>query len=620
MGKVRPFELTAGMARNQSVIGRVRMLDSQPIEKAGKQTEHTELHLIAEEGLSGALFVEAWREQSRRLAPLAKEGKSLKLTNLTIKAMGEKAQWQCSNLENFGQVSASTRIEQLEDDDAYPANLHTVLLGDLPMHKSISHQVHVAAVFLEAQQPATTKITAPSYNLVLGDGTKSVRVAVWKDHANKIGVNRLEAEQKNKAIILTSLKVTKGKDDTTELSSSRRTEVLQPSPAQAATLQMRTRPQSELASMSRTPGHTDYSKVKATAIHLQALMSLIVPQEQRDFNGEVFEVFHVVVEDVEPVPDADDLFYHGCPVCRKKRGPESTCRHVEELVPFFLGQCSMFTFEGRAQARVIGQVLENMLGVTPAECVPDKEGFSVNLATALDTLRGTPYNMRFTIGSLPNGTKNVLELVHVSPSLDVSTGIAKVPSHPWRLIEGDASGVPPCSINSLSAQQQFKMLRGKPVTNIQVLLCITDSGEEHGNLEQDDGLVRLKRKASCCISGNPVKICRTGDLSSMGKYLRWERKSVIFCIVRVLDIENDVPILAIRGSKTFSSPEEAMVFNAYFTRYVDLTASISDLTPFPLDNASTPKRRRQAYRDDPESNSQLTPQTFPATPLTHTSN
>ena len=44
----------------------------------------------------------------------------------------------------------------------------------------------------------------------------------------------------------------------------------------------------------------DYSTVNATAVHLSALTSMIVPNATRDLSDEVYEVFHCIVEDVEP--------------------------------------------------------------------------------------------------------------------------------------------------------------------------------------------------------------------------------------------------------------------------------------------------------------------------------
>ena len=413
---VKPIELTPGLARNQTLTGRVCLLDSATVGKAGRANDYVELHLVVEEGLSGTRYIVAWRDQARRPTQVAHDGKILKLTNLTIKALGEKAQWQCTPLDIYGQVLATTRL--VADSDQYPANVHTVLLSDLPMHTHMPHLVNLTAVFVEGQQATSTKATAPAFNLLMADKGQSVRVALWKDHAGNLDVAKLATTKKGQAIILTSLRVTKSKESTTELGTSKRTRVLQAPQAMAALLQARLEQQSEWTPLSRTVGYTDYSQASGTPMHLRALASLIVPQTARDFAGEVFEVFHCLVEDLEPLPDAEDIFYEGCPICKKKRGPESTCKHQEPLVRVFLAHCSLVTFEGRAQGRVIGQVLQDMLGVPAADCAPDAEGYS---ATAMDTLRGTPYNMKFIIGKIPAGTKHVLELVHASPTLGHAT-------------------------------------------------------------------------------------------------------------------------------------------------------------------------------------------------------
>ena len=62
------------------------------------------------------------------------------------------------------------------------------------------------------------------------------------------------------------------------------------------------------------------------------------------------------------------------------------------------------TFEGRAQARVIGQVLHDMLGVSADDCVLEADGYSNALDTALDTPRGKAQNLKFIIGKVPKGT------------------------------------------------------------------------------------------------------------------------------------------------------------------------------------------------------------------------
>ena len=68
MAVVTPKELTAGMARGQTVRGRVRMF---AMEKKGT-VDCAECHLVVEPGLSGALYIEAWRDQAHRLGQVAK--------------------------------------------------------------------------------------------------------------------------------------------------------------------------------------------------------------------------------------------------------------------------------------------------------------------------------------------------------------------------------------------------------------------------------------------------------------------------------------------------------------------------------------------------------------------
>ncbi len=341
MAIVKPIELTPGLARNQALVGRVRMLESPTVGRQGKTAEYAELHLLVEEGLSGSIFIEAWRDQARRLTQAAQDGSILTLTNITLRSMGDKAQWQCTKLDVYGQVLGSIRLEEVEYNGQYPTHVHTVLLRDLPMHTSIPHLVNLAAVFVEVQQTSSTKATAPAYNMVMADEAQSVRVAVWRDHAGNLDIGSLDHAKRGQGIVLTSLKkVTQSKESTTELCTSRRSRVLNPTDAMAETLQVRTRPKEELSSLSRTSGgHTDYSTVVGTPIHLRALTSLIVPQTAREFAGEVFEVFHCLVEDLEPLPDAEDIFYQGCPVCKKK----SEARRVLAVMKTHLYRFSLRT-------------------------------------------------------------------------------------------------------------------------------------------------------------------------------------------------------------------------------------------------------------------------------------
>ena len=97
MSSVSPKELTLGIAHGRKLQGRVRMYSNSPLKKG---FDCVDFHLVVEKGLSGTLFIEGWQNQARRLADVCEEGQII--TNLTIKAMSDKAQWQCTNLEFYG--------------------------------------------------------------------------------------------------------------------------------------------------------------------------------------------------------------------------------------------------------------------------------------------------------------------------------------------------------------------------------------------------------------------------------------------------------------------------------------------------------------------------------------
>ena len=110
-------------------------------------------------------------------------------------------------------------------------------------------------------------------------------------------------------------------------------------------------------------------------------------------------------------------------------------------------------------------------------------------------------------------------------------------------------------------------------------------------------------------------LLRTGDISSMNKYLRWEQCAIVFTVVRVVDQVTGVPQLAINGSMSCTDKSKAQVCNSYFTRYSELTAAVSQKEPLVMDDSWAPKRRRRELSDDGDSQAALTPMTFDATPV-----
>ena len=596
-----PHELSVGLARGQILKGRVFMLEKS----TARTADMVSMHLVCETGSSGALFIEAWRDQARRLLNVVSEGRIVQFSNLTLKTLGDKAQWQCTDLDVYGHFLSTCKVECVEDDAFECHRMHTVLLRHLPVHAKIPHLIHVAGILMEIVIPTSTKSTAPAMNLVLGDTDQSVKVAVWQNH----GANFKTAGLTGKAVVVTGLRVMQGKQDTTDLGTTRASRISEAQGDLAADLINRTKSKTEVVSMSTSYVASDYRTASTTKVHLSALTSLIVPDQMRDFTGEVYEVFHCLLEDVAPLPDADTIYYLACPICKKK-----TCQHDKDPTPNFLADCHIATFEGRAQVRAIGNVLKDVLGIEAALCVANEDGFSRELATALEASRSTPFNMKIIVGNPASSNRNVLELVHAQATINCETGVSVYPSNSWRLINGDSCGLMPCRIRSLEFQNHYAMLSGRPVTGIQILVTVTDTGEETGCMEKDNSLVRLKREGVCSLSGSRVVLHRTGELSTMSKYLKWNQGDILYIVGRFLSSRDDITHILIKASKRFAVPEHGHIFHTYFNEYCELTGSITERERLAMENSWTPKRRRQAIADDGDSVSEFTPKTFEATP------
>ena len=254
----------------------------------------------------------------------------------------------------------------------------------------------------------------------------------------------------------------------------------------------------------------------------------------RDFSGEVFTVFHCLLEDIEPVGEAESIYYMGCPTCKKK-----ACEHGEEPVPLYLGNMLFMTFDHKVQAKAIGNVIQDILEIRADECVPDADGVHEKLDNALEVARSRPYNCKFIIGQYAQGGKNVLELVHVKQTVELSPAspLTHFPNTMLKLVPNDLQGCPPCCMKDVKLANELKVVFGKPVNTIQLLVIICDTGEERGCMMRDGELVRVTRKALCALSGVKVALHRTGELANTAKYCKWNKGDVIYVIGRIMAFE-----------------------------------------------------------------------------------
>ena len=133
--------------------------------------------------MSGLLYIEAWRDHARRVLTVAADHQILELGNVHVKSLGDKAKWQCSDLEVYGMVLNGTTINAVDDDDAdRPLHMPFVQISDLPKFRRTSHLITISAILMEVTPVRSNKPNAPVANLLLGAGNSSVGVGVWKEY------------------------------------------------------------------------------------------------------------------------------------------------------------------------------------------------------------------------------------------------------------------------------------------------------------------------------------------------------------------------------------------------------------------------------------------------------
>ena len=164
-------------------------------------------------------------------------------------------------------MTSTTRIHAVEHDDgSCPADLHTVFVRDLHYFHKVPRAIHTAAVLVDVAAPTNQKATAPAFTMVLGDEQQSVRAAIWKDHTASV---EKDSYAKGAAVVLTNLRASRGKDNSTEIGSSRRSTLQTAPEAMAGELLQRASQPAELVSISGHYGGQDDAAAEAPPIHVE---------------------------------------------------------------------------------------------------------------------------------------------------------------------------------------------------------------------------------------------------------------------------------------------------------------------------------------------------------------
>ena len=590
MSKVMPKELQPNRGRGLFLIGTVH---SKQMKRIADKDVH-EMHLVCGGGAMDILYIEAWRVQGNKLSTVS-NGDVVKIENLSIKPLGDKTRFQASSNPNYGNIAQTTVVTLLTGDSVPQGmpikDMPTTRLSAVQTLKQTAYQISTVAIV--ADVTPVTSANGPKFHVQLVDTVK-VRMSVWEDAKSIV-----EQLKTGDVVLLTRLCAQDGKDNSTELQSSRYTSVQRANAVLEKEIKDRNKDLNAAQSLSYDyTTRVDYSSCQADSILLANLQNLLVPGVPRDIPI-IFEAHYCMVRSFEPLGNSDLVYYEGCPECKKSMAGECT---VHRLMPikFFLGMFSIADHYGTISAKAIGSVCFDILGITADACVPDKDGETLALADAIDRVMNKPMVLRFNVTKYEEKQRNNIELVHARPAIDFNTGIAIFPDKPLRLTApGVVAGIPPVLISSLSMKDDTFFVRDKtPVTSIQIWVQICGEGTEDGCLVQEGDLVRLTRSAKCITDGTECKIRRTGTLNNMMRFMKFSHSDYLYAVVIPQEKKNGMWHLSLVACETWSSADKAAMFNTYWIKQLDLFNETIGMKAIDLDKAWTPHKRTRQIREE----------------------
>ena len=616
MSFVKPREFVSGGGRGLTVRGRVLAKRHVKI----KDQFFTEIHLVCEAGSKGLIYIESWRDQAVRLNRDAATDSVIDLTGLRILPMGEKAQYQVSELDVFAQVFQNVTIAPVAPENvpaSLPAFLPHVDLDHVKDYMGKSQQVNVAAHFLDLETARTTTNGSRVAKAWLVSGTTRISISIWHEC--------IPAAQKvtpGEVTFCTRLTLKAGPDNTVELNTSKASEFLAP-PLLLGRQVMDGTPSlctTSLTTISHVYTRTDYATEPAKLVTLASLAGTVVPGQARELSG-LYVVHHVLVLGLAPLGSNEALYYEACETCKKKLDPGATCpdHPASGRNPWFLTNVTIADATTTATAKAIGKVVVDMIDAEASVAVPDSNDETPLLTHALDNARARPCNFKFVLARTQDGTKNLLEIVHATASIDLAGGTAASPQALVKTVPATVPGVVPTAVDQIQWISSDSMkVAGVCPTIVQVFAQICDTGNENYAIAQEGNVARIKRKAVCCLSGIDIFLLRTGRLVDMAGYLRLDKGDTLFVIARPVRAAGDEPAeFFVLGYSKMTDQGHVPKFNTYFQKYMEDCHKILLGEPVPMEKAWTPKRRKTSIEAHGSSDTPLSHTPLAATPLKH---
>ena len=592
MSQVTPSELVANKGRGLCLVGTVHCKEIKKI--GGKDV--IEFHLVCGDGSdpSDMIFVEAWVTMGKKL-----EGVEnlvvLRITNPMVKPLGEKAKYQLSPNQNYVQVTQMTHVDRVKADEMPTAMpIRTIPTWPLYTMNTVKKKTHqISVIGIVKNMNICTRANGPKRTFDVIDDVK-VRVSVWEHCAHILVDRNVEEDQ---VVLVTRLQASEGKEDTTELQTSKYTTFEIVTGDTAAQVRQRNPTPNSATSLSYDySSRVDYATVEAQRVNMANLQSILVNGVMRDIST-IFEVEHCLVRGFEALGDRETAYYLGCPECKK--GMTERCpTHNIEPVPMFLGIFQIADLYSEISAKAIGDVCTQVLKIDAEGAVPDSEGHTPSLDEAVEKAMVTPLVCRFAVTKYADKQKNQIELVHAKIAIDLNTGDSFLSTEPLRLTPTTTPGIPPVLVGGLQITDGTIVYQGAAVGTVQVFVVVYDKPTDKGCLRQDGDLCRLTRSVMCCVTGTKAKIRRTGAMAEMVAYMQLKQKAHLHAVVTPLEQIDGVWHLALVACEVWEDPHVACIFNNYWQQLQSVYQATTSRDQIALDKSWTPLKRVKRIREE----------------------
>ncbi len=599
---VVPRELAVGQDAGFLLCGRVVGLLS-------KKPDLAEFHLVAGSKLDEVLFVDAWKEQSRRVRSTVQDGQIIQLSGLKIKSMGDKARWQASALDICGTIVARTMITPLKADDLkIPCGLPLTCLEDASQY-SQTHQISIRGYVMKFDD---TQNNVEVRNFWVREGNNSIRLAFWKD-----AVPLLEHVAQGEAYIFERLSAKEGKVGGVELQSTRQTQCR---PVDSATkLLLDAAATNEVpCPLSKVPTkRVAYDVAPATQQSLSVLDAISVPEKCRDLGVDVYEVEHCLLRELAPLAAGENFTYVACSECSRKLASGTCAKHPQATqIRRYLVQCAFADATASVTVKAFEEPVRQLLQVTET-IDQDNAEFHTCLAKA----QQQHWTLRFVFSENQAASKNILQLVHATPTFTWSGQSADCKSNfeALQVIRSASKGVPPVALNDITLNKQEQaIMNDRILSTFQIFVQFLDTGEEKGIAEMDTAgqLVRVSRCVKCCLSQETAHVVRTEVMEKATALMRMNKDDCLHAVVRMEPRdEARGKVLRVLSFQKFTDDKHKETFQTYFWKFRDMTAkSLEAVAKLGFPQEMTPKRRK-LLMDQNSSASAQTPRRLAFTPL-----